>query len=97
MPDLTFGFMITIRASVADEMASLSYAEDGASMDQHTLDKLFDPFFTTKRGSGLGAHILYNLVTGALGGTAKAESASGQGLRYDLCFPRGRRPEKAAA
>jgi len=69
-------------------------------MDKDTLDKLFDPFFTTKRGtggSGLGAHILYNLVTGALGGTVRVESAPGEGLRYHLRFPQSLRPEKAAA
>jgi signal transduction histidine kinase len=68
-------------------------------MDADTLAKLFDPFFTTRRGSGgsgLGAHILYNLVTGALGGTVKVESAPGQGLRYQLRFPRSRRKEKLA-
>ncbi|HZV64535.1 MAG TPA: HAMP domain-containing sensor histidine kinase, partial [Telluria sp.] len=69
-------------------------------MDKDTLGKLFDPFFTTKRGSGgsgLGAHILYNLVTGALGGTVKVSSKPGQGLHYHLRFPRSRRAEKAAA
>ena len=91
---------ITIRASVADEQVSLSYADDGAGMDQDTLEKLFDPFFTTKRGnggSGLGAHILFNLVTGALGGTVKATSAPGKGLQYELSFPRSRRGEVLAA
>lgn len=91
---------IGIRVRMEDEQVCFDYADDGAGMDKDTLDKLFDPFFTTKRGnggSGLGAHILYNLVTGALGGTVKVESAPGAGLRYQLRFPRSRRKEKLAA
>jgi signal transduction histidine kinase len=60
-------------------------------MDADTLAKLFDPFFTTKRGSGgsgLGAHILYNLATNVLQGSLRVESGPGQGLRYHLRFPR---------
>jgi signal transduction histidine kinase len=75
------------------------YSDDGHGMDEDTLGKLFDPFFTTKRGnggSGLGAHILYNLVTGALGGTVKVSSAPGMGLHYQLRFPRNRRAEVTA-
>jgi two-component system NtrC family sensor kinase len=78
----------------------VAYADDGAGMDADTLGKLFDPFFTTRRGtggSGLGAHILYNLVTGPLGGTIRVESAPGEGLKYCLKFPLNRRVEKAAA
>jgi signal transduction histidine kinase len=70
---------------------AFEYADDGAGMDEETLGKLFDPFFTTRRGnggSGLGAHILYNLVTGALGGTVRVESSPGKGLQYHLRFPR---------
>jgi signal transduction histidine kinase len=91
---------IVIKAVLEDQMVVLDYSDDGAGMDADTLAKLFDPFFTTRRGSGgsgLGAHILYNLVTGALGGTVKVESAPGQGLRYHLRFPRSRRREKVAA
>ncbi|WP_312512496.1 ATP-binding protein [Massilia sp.] len=92
---------ITVRAALeADDWVVFDYADDGAGMDKDTLDKLFDPFFTTKRGtggSGLGAHILYNLVTGALGGTVRVESAPGEGLRYHLRFPRSQRKQKAAA
>ncbi|HBI70609.1 MAG TPA: two-component histidine kinase [Massilia sp.] len=91
---------IDIRAALEDETVTLTYADDGAGMDEESLDKLFDPFFTTKRGSGgsgLGAHILFNLVTGALGGTVHVESAPGQGLRYELRFPRSMRAEKLAA
>ena len=85
---------ISIRAREADGEVTFDYADDGVGMDQETLEKLFDPFFTTKRGSGgsgLGAHILYNLVTGALGGTVQVESAPGKGLRYHLTFPRSRK------
>jgi signal transduction histidine kinase len=83
---------ITIRARLEeDDMVAFEYGDDGAGMDADTLDKLFDPFFTTKRGSGgsgLGAHILYNLVTGSLGGSLRAESSPGKGLQYHLRFPR---------
>ncbi len=91
---------IVLRAALEDDTVVLDYSDDGAGMDADTLAKLFDPFFTTRRGSGgsgLGAHILYNLVTGPLGGTVKVESAPGQGLRYHLRFPRSRRKEKVAA
>jgi len=91
---------IAIRAALDGDTVTLTYADDGAGMDQESLDKLFDPFFTTKRGSGgsgLGAHILFNLVTGALGGTVHVESSPGQGLRYALRFPRSMRAEKVAA
>ena len=88
---------IVIEAALEGEMVVLAYSDGGAGMDAETLGKLFDPFFTTRRGSGgsgLGAHILYNLVTGPLGGTVKVDSAPGQGLRYELRFPRSRRREK---
>jgi signal transduction histidine kinase len=91
---------ITLHATHDGETVTLDYADDGAGMDADTLGKLFDPFFTTKRGnggSGLGAHILYNLATGALGGTVKAESEPGKGLRYQLRFPRSRREQKVLA
>jgi signal transduction histidine kinase len=91
---------IGIRAAQDGDMVTLEYRDDGAGMDQDTLAKLFDPFFTTKRGSGgsgLGAHILYNLATGALGGSVRVDSAPGEGLRYHLKFPRSLRAEKHAA
>jgi signal transduction histidine kinase len=92
---------ITIAARLEGEQVVFEYADDGAGMDADTLAKLFDPFFTTKRGSGgsgLGGHILYNLVTAALKGTLRAESSPGQGLRYHLRFPRKvARAERIAA
>jgi two-component system, NtrC family, sensor kinase len=88
---------ITIKAMLEGELVSFDYADDGAGMDADTLAKLFEPFFTTRRGSGgsgLGAHILFNLVTGPLGGTIEVDSTPGHGLRYSLRFPRSRREER---
>jgi signal transduction histidine kinase len=91
---------ITIRARLEDEdTVAFEYGDDGAGMDADTLSRLFDPFFTTKRGSGgsgLGAHILYNLVTGSLGGSLRVESSPGNGLQYFLRFPRKTRKAEAA-
>lgn len=66
------------------------YSDDGKGIPQENLSKIFDPFFTTKRGqggSGLGLHIIYNLVTQKLGGTIRCESEVGQGTRFVMALP----------
>ncbi len=92
---------IRITGKLDGDHVLFDYSDDGIGMDQETLGQLFDPFFTTKRGSGgsgLGAHILFNLVTGPLGGTVKVTSAPGMGLHYHLRFPRDqRKPVREAA
>jgi signal transduction histidine kinase len=85
---------IKITGKLDGDFVVFEYSDDGIGMDTGTLGQLFDPFFTTKRGSGgsgLGAHILFNLVTGALGGTVKVASAPGMGLHYKLRFPKIKR------
>ena len=85
---------IRISGRLDGDHVAFDYSDDGIGMDQQTLGQMFDPFFTTKRGSGgsgLGAHILYNLATGPLGGTIRATSAPGMGLHYKLRFPRDQR------
>ena len=85
---------IKISGKLDGDFVVFEYSDDGVGMDTGTLGQLFDPFFTTKRGSGgsgLGAHILFNLVTGALGGTVKVASAPGMGLHYKLRFPKVKR------
>ncbi len=72
------------------ETLILTYFDDGAGMPEDQLSKLFDPFFTTKRnngGSGLGAHLIFNLVTAALKGNVSVKSESGQGLLYKIMMP----------
>ncbi|MDP7591327.1 MAG: ATP-binding protein [Litorilituus sp.] len=68
----------------------LNYQDNGQGMSEESLIKLFDPFYTTKSesgGTGLGTHIINNLVVDTLNGTIEAESLEGQGLKYHIIIP----------
>jgi signal transduction histidine kinase len=68
----------------------LRYADNGIGIPAENLNRIYDPFFTTKRGaggSGLGMHIVYNLVTRMLGGTIDLASQPGQGTRVTVTVP----------
>lgn len=87
---------IDMSISLQDGNVIFEYADNGIGMDAESVKKLFDPFYTTKRGqggSGLGAHIVYNLVTGALNGTIQVRSILDNGLCYRLCFPQRLSPD----
>lgn len=90
---------IVVGAEVAGDDVVLTYGDDGAGMDEGTRRRVFDPFFTTKRGaggSGLGMHIVYNLVTETLGGEISCTSEPGRGTSFRIRFPR-RTPAPAPA
>jgi signal transduction histidine kinase len=68
----------------------LTFADDGNGISQQNLAKVFDPFFTTgrERGStGLGLHIVYNLVTARLQGTIEVTSTPGRGTTFIIELP----------
>ncbi|HXI06997.1 MAG: ATP-binding protein [Bradyrhizobium sp.] len=67
------------------------FADNGAGMTPDVQRQAFDPFFTTRRnegGTGLGLHIVYNLVTQQLGGRVLLESRQGQGTTFRIIMPR---------
>lgn len=83
---------ITIRVTLQQHRCFIHYADNGRGVPEHIRKKIFDPFVTTKRGeggSGLGMHLVYNLVTQALNGKIKLESALGAGIQIDIDFPVG--------
>ena len=68
----------------------LQFKDDGQGIPAEHLARVCDPFFTTRRGSGgsgLGLHIVYNLVTQQLCGRIKIDSEVGQGSCVSLFFP----------
>ncbi|MBA5607937.1 CHASE domain-containing protein [Duganella sp. FT3S] len=70
--------------------AVLRFADNGKGMSERTLRQVFDPFFTTRLGqggSGLGMHIVYNIVTSVLHGRIDVQSAPGQGTCVTITLP----------
>jgi signal transduction histidine kinase len=67
------------------------FSDDGAGMTPEVQRQAFNPFFTTRRsegGTGLGLHIVYNLVTQQLGGRMMLDSRPGQGTTFRIIIPR---------
>jgi signal transduction histidine kinase len=68
----------------------LQVQDDGRGIQNADLPHVFEPFFTTRMGqggSGLGLHIVHNLVTSVLGGTITAHGEPGQGAKFQLTIP----------
>src|SRR5215813_1291552 len=73
------------------EDVEIIFADNGIGMTPDVQRQAFDPFFTTRRnegGTGLGLHIVYNLVTQQLGGRMMLESRPGQGTTFRIIMPR---------
>lgn len=95
---LTHGFAkiqagtVTIQVRCPDsDSVEITYADDGAGIAEDIRHRIFDPFFTTRRdagGSGLGLHIVYNLVRGSLKGDIRLDDESEQGCAFILTLPR---------
>jgi ligand-binding sensor domain-containing protein/signal transduction histidine kinase len=82
--------LIRIEARRDGAECVIDYRDDGAGMAEDVRRRVFEPFYTTRRGqggSGLGMHIVYNLVTQALRGSIHCESSPGRGARFVLRFP----------
>jgi signal transduction histidine kinase len=69
----------------------LCFTDNGRGMSEEHRARVFEPFFTTRRGrggSGLGLHIVHNLVVGVLKGSITVDSVPDRGTSFTLLFPR---------
>jgi PAS domain S-box-containing protein len=76
---------------VNQDNVEILFSDNGCGMSPDVRRKAFDPFFTTRRdqgGTGLGLHIVYNIVTNRLGGRLDLDSGSGEGTRIRIVLPR---------
>jgi len=81
---------ISIIVTSDENQIQILYKDDGKGMNQDTVQKVFEPFFTTKRshgGTGLGMHLVYNLVTQTMGGMIECISMPDKGAEFKINFP----------
>ncbi|MDP3813885.1 sensor histidine kinase [Pseudomonas sp.] len=82
--------LIRLSGQTEGEHLCLIFEDDGCGIAPKQLPHIFEPFFTTRRGSGgsgLGLHVVYNLITKRMGGQIAVTSAPGQGTRFSLHLP----------
>jgi signal transduction histidine kinase len=96
MNSLTHGFAagtagdIRIEVRREENVVRIDYRDNGRGMDEAVRKRIFEPFFTTRRaqgGSGLGMHIVYNLVVQTLHGSIECISAPGAGALFRIVLP----------
>ena len=102
------GTLVIEAAADGPDHVRVRVADDGSGIPAADLPQVFDPFFTTRRhagGTGLGLHIVHQIVTDVLGGTLEVESPvpdglpePGRGTVFTLRLPRRPpdRPEQTA-
>ena len=81
---------LRISARLVGQTFELEYSDDGKGMAEDVRKRIFDPFFTTRRGtggSGLGMHLVYNIVTGKFGGRIECLSKPGEGAKFLVSWP----------
>lgn len=81
---------IFIVVTESQHAISILYRDDGIGIPEHLGKRIFDPFVTTKRGNGrtgMGLHLVYNLVTQILGGTIQLVQDGQPGSEFVITFP----------
>jgi len=82
---------ISIDITDNTKTVTIVYRDNGKGMSEEQLAKIYDPFFTTRRGqggTGLGMHIVYNLVTQSLSGEIKCQSKQGEYTIFTINIPK---------
>jgi signal transduction histidine kinase len=77
-------------AMLDDKKIAITFKDNGKGIPEQLRKRIFDPFVTTKRGqggSGLGMHLVYNLVTQALNGSISVQSENNKGVEFKIIFP----------
>ncbi|MBD1584211.1 ATP-binding protein [Pseudoalteromonas sp. S16_S37] len=83
---------INIKIDTDNNQLNITYSDNGGGVSSAIKKRIFDPFVTTRRGeggSGLGMHLVYNLITQALHGNISLDENYDEGARFILTLPLG--------
>jgi signal transduction histidine kinase/ligand-binding sensor domain-containing protein len=92
---ITHGFdekhegMIELKVINKKRELVMEYKDNGKGIYKENLKRIFNPFFTTNKkvGTGLGLHIVYNLVTLKLKGSIECSSKPDEGVLFKIQIP----------
>jgi len=82
---------ISISVKEIDSLVKVTYQDTGCGIPTSHLAMIYEPFFTTNRGqggSGLGLHIVFNLVHQSLKGSLTCTSSESEGTGFEITFPK---------
>lgn len=72
------------------QVLHINYRDNDHGLTKEGMDRLFIPFYTIKGnqgGTGLGTHIIHNLVVDTLNGSIEVKNNDDIGLSYHIEFP----------
>ncbi|HYE47964.1 MAG TPA: two-component regulator propeller domain-containing protein [Azospirillaceae bacterium] len=81
---------IQIQVAAVEDRVTIVVSDNGVGIEPSVLPRIFEPFFTTRRGSGgtgLGLHMVHNIVHGPLCGRISVFAQHGLGSRFVMEFP----------
>ncbi|KZN47317.1 sensor histidine kinase [Pseudoalteromonas luteoviolacea] len=81
---------ISVTVELRNQSLEVIYMDNGVGVSTAIKKRIFDPFVTTKRGeggSGLGMHLVYNLITQALGGSITLSEENKTGTKFIIVLP----------
>jgi signal transduction histidine kinase len=84
------GGKIHLSVCCRDDGVELAVSDEGRGIPLENLARIYDPFFTTRRGAGgtgLGLHLVFNIVTETLLGRIDCDSAVGRGTTFTMAIP----------
>ena len=84
------GGRININARKDDEEVVMYYSDNGRGLTEEESLRIFEQFYTTRRdrgGTGLGMKIVYDLISGKLGGSIEIRPPEEGGTGFMLKFP----------
>jgi len=90
-PDGAGGSVHIVAQASGRHHVEVLFSDDGCGMSPEVRRQVFDPFFTTRRdqgNTGLGLHIVHNIVTNRLGGRIHLETGPGMGTKIQIVMPR---------
>lgn len=88
--DIDSGGLVEITVSREEDFLIVDYMDNGCGLSEEQIEKIFDPFYTTARergGTGLGMHIVYNIVTLRMGGDLRTNRIKTPGASFTIRIP----------